>query len=167
MVIDKSQVSLSYRPDLILWVNGGSADSATIPEYRRIKALARDGGIHLQEIHGDRLSTKDLERLFAVIKPSEGIARGSILLVAGLYLEDQVSRCCLQAIAEGYETFLLCDAAFPLEPNLEHHHLTRLTQAGVVPSSITQVAAFLIADEADAAMIERLRRHLKAGPHSS
>lgn len=126
--------------------------------------MARDSGVPLQEIHGDRLSTKDLERLFSAIRPTQGAVRGSILLVAGLFLEDQVTRCCLQAIAEGYETYLLCDAVFPIDRDLQQHHLTRLTQAGVVSSSITQVVAFLIADEGDAQMIERLRRHFKAGP---
>lgn len=156
------QSPLSYRRARLIWLNGGVASSSVTPQYKRVKVFARECRIPLHELNGDRLSNKDLERFFSVLEASGAKLRGCILAVAGLYLEDQVSRCCLQALAEGYDAHLLSDVVFPLEKDLLQAHLARLTQAGVVPSSLNQMASFFIAEEDDVGIIDHLKQQIKA-----
>lgn len=107
------------------------------------------------------MSNTDIAHIIATLEVFDSGAGLPILIVGGLYLEDQVSRCCLQALAHGYDTHLLCDAIFPLEKEMVQNHLSRLTQAGAVPSSLNQITSFLIADESDAQVVAELQLHIR------
>jgi hypothetical protein len=61
-----------------------------------------------------------------------------ILLVSGAYLEDQVTVCVLEALAEGFDVHLLCDVITARDRRLKPVLLLRLFQAGAVPSSLHQ-----------------------------
>ena len=109
---------------------------------------------------------KAFEELFASDKSDPEVKERSlyqlvVLAVAGQFLEDQISRCCLQALATGYDTHLLCDAVAALDGSMFQTHLARLIQAGVVPSSLTQLTSFLIAEEKDAEVVASLKQHIK------
>ena len=86
------------------------------------------------------------------------------LLIAGLNLEDAITFGCLEALAYGFDVFLLIDLIDVLQPNLAALHWDRLLQAGAVPSSFGQVLnewAFCSTDSSQIEKIEFVAREFK------
>lgn len=152
---------LSYKPSTILWTSSRVFSPDELLQYHRLRGVANICEIPFRESDCGHLTNANLKKLIAEMIEA-GIEPGTtILAVAGSFLEDQISRCCLHAIAEGYDTHLICDAVFALEKSLIQTHTLRLTQFGVVPSSLNQMISFLIADETDENVISSLKQHLK------
>jgi hypothetical protein len=151
---------VSYKSSISLWIDGRVLNSVEVKEYKRLCAMAKDCQIPLKEYSGNRLSSTDLKELFASLAKSGFLPGMTVLTVAGLHLEDQVSRFCLQALAEGYDTHLLCDVVLAFDKSMFQTHLSRLTQSGVVPSSLNQVALFMMAEESTEEAVNRLKRHV-------
>ena len=61
------------------------------------------------------------------------------LFIAGTYLEDQISICILNALAIGYDVYLLTDVTVPHDTVHREIFLARLTQAGAVLSTFHQM----------------------------
>jgi nicotinamidase-related amidase len=68
------------------------------------------------------------------------------LLVSGVATEIVVQHSCLSAIAHGYAVQLVVDASGGLSPRTEDAALRRLTQAGVVTTSMASLAGQLAGD---------------------
>jgi hypothetical protein len=99
-------------------------------------------------------------------------SRRSVLLVAGAFLEDQVSVCALEALVEGFDVHPLCDLFSARDRGLVPVLQLRLFQAGVVPTSMQQMLYVWHAAEEDgyaAAELKRLQVEYEvvmASPHS-
>jgi hypothetical protein len=65
--------------------------------------------------------------------------RPSSLFIAGAYLEDQISICALNALAIGYDVYLLDDITAPRDAAHRETFIARLMQAGVVLSTVQQM----------------------------
>lgn len=161
--MDQSEVDSSFknRPSLLLWIDGRADTAEEVPDRLRALCVARECNIPVHELHANRLTSADIRRFFASIAKPRKSGRISILAIGGHFLEDQVSRCCLQTLAGGFDTHLLCDVVFALDKSMFQNHLTRLTQAGVVPSSLNQMTAFLMADEVNADVIAKLKNQIR------
>jgi len=60
------------------------------------------------------------------------------LLLAGGYLEDDVTMVCLEALARGFDVFMLADNIVARDDAYQQLHLQRLFQAGAVPTTLKQ-----------------------------
>lgn len=60
------------------------------------------------------------------------------LLLAGGYLEDDLTLVCLDALAHGLEVFILADNVFARDGKFQKIQLQRLFQAGAVPATLNQ-----------------------------
>ncbi|MFM9848011.1 MAG: isochorismatase family protein [Hyphomicrobiaceae bacterium] len=61
------------------------------------------------------------------------------LLICGYWLDECITFTALNALAEGYDIYLVTDASPPLEVDQQHISILRLVQAGVVPTTARQV----------------------------
>ena len=86
--------------------------------------------------------------------------RPASLFIAGAYLEDQISICALNALAVGYDVFLLNDATAPRDTVQRETFIARLTQAGVVLSTVQQMLYQWLAVELDIDRKNALRKLL-------
>lgn len=60
------------------------------------------------------------------------------LLICGYWLDECITFTALNALAEGYDTYLVTDASPPLEIADRNTAIMRLVQAGVVPTTTRQ-----------------------------
>jgi Isochorismatase family len=60
------------------------------------------------------------------------------VLVAGGYLEDDVTVFCLEALAQGFDVFIMADSVVARDAKFQNIQLQRLFQAGVVPATLNQ-----------------------------
>jgi len=61
------------------------------------------------------------------------------LMLAGCFLEEQITICALHTLALGFEVFLLKDFVEAKNPDHALAHDLRLYQAGVVPTTLRQL----------------------------
>jgi hypothetical protein len=95
------------------------------------------------------ISPKILADTIAALKKLSSLGRRDILLVSGFYLEDQVTVCVLEALAEGFDVNLLCDLIEARDILIAPILQQRLFQAGAVPSSLNQILYLWHAVELD------------------
>jgi Isochorismatase family len=86
--------------------------------------------------------------------------RPTSLFISGAYLEDQISICALNALAVGYDVYLLNDATAPRDVTHRETFIARLTQAGVVLSTVQQMLYQWLAVETDQDRKDALRKLL-------
>jgi hypothetical protein len=101
------------------------------------------------------VDASSLQEIDAKLLPHTGNACRPRLLLAGSFLEEQITLCALRALYVGFEVFLLKD--FVVSKNLDHMLVydMRLFQAGVVPSTLRQLLYEWMSGE------ERLERRAK------
>jgi hypothetical protein len=80
------------------------------------------------------------------------------ILIAGTYLEDQISICALNALAVGYEVYLLNDATAPRDVTHRETFVSRFTKAGIVLSTVQQMLYQWLAVETDQTRKETLTK---------
>ena len=78
-------------------------------------------------------------------------ASRSSLLICGYWLDECITFTALNALAEGYDIYLLTDASPPLDIADGHTAITRLVQAGIVPTTTRQVIREWAAEIPDSA----------------
>ena len=71
------------------------------------------------------------------------------LFLGGLWLEDTVTFAALDALAHGFDTYLLTDLTICRHDNLRAAAMDRLLQAGVVPTTVRQMVAEWLATSQD------------------
>ena len=79
------------------------------------------------------------------------------LLLFGAYLEDHVTVCALQALAEGFDVYLLSDLITARERRHARVLEFRLYQAGAVPTTLSQFLYQWLACEPDGARKAKLK----------
>jgi hypothetical protein len=82
------------------------------------------------------------------------------IIIAGTYLQDQISICALNALVVGYEVYLLNDAIEPRDVTHRETFVSELTQAGVVLSTVEQILYQWLAVETDQTRKETLTKLL-------
>jgi Isochorismatase family len=78
------------------------------------------------------------------------------LVLCGFWLEESVTFAALNALADGFDVFVLLDACPSRERDAQNHATNRLLQAGVVPLTTTQ----MVREWAEAVPDELLRSTL-------
>ena len=93
-------------------------------------------------------------------KSTDREIRPSSLFIAGAYLEDQISICALNALAIGYDVYLLDDVTVPRDTAHRDTFIARLVQAGVVLSTVQQMVYQWLAVEINVDRKEVLKKLL-------
>jgi hypothetical protein len=94
----------------------------------------------------DKVCLQDID---AKLVTFEGENARFRLMVAGGFLEEQVTILTLHYLAQGYEVFLLRDMVAAKVKNLSMVFDMRLFQAGIVPTTLRQLMYEWMAHEAD------------------
>lgn len=74
------------------------------------------------------------------------------LYIGGFWLDDAVTFAALNALADGYDTYLMLDISAARFPETREPSVERLIQAGVVPTTTVQVASEWMAEANDTGM---------------
>lgn len=82
------------------------------------------------------------------------------LFLAGAYLEEQINIFSLNALAIGYDVYLLNDVTIPRDTTHRETFVGRLTQAGVVMMTVPQMLYQWLVVETDQNRIDTLRKLL-------
>ena len=80
----------------------------------------------------------------------------SNLYICGFWLDDAVTFAALNALADGYDTYLLVDVSAARFPETREPAIERLIQAGVVPTTSFQIVSEWMAQAHDTGMRDRL-----------
>lgn len=88
----------------------------------------------------------------------------SCLFVCGFWLDDAVSFTALSALAEGYDTFLLTDMSVAYSKDARQPILTRLVQAGVVPTTLRQATSEWMSEIHDQHVRTELNKLITTSP---
>ena len=85
------------------------------------------------------IGTSCIARIESELMANSGQPRRNRVLIAGAYLEEQLTVCALHSLALGFEVFLLKD--FIVARNSTHMQAfdMRLFQAGTVPTTLRQL----------------------------
>ena len=78
------------------------------------------------------------------------------LYVCGFWLDDAVTFAALNALADGYDTYLMVDVSAARFPETREATIERLIQAGVVPTTSFQIVSEWMAQAHDTGMRDRL-----------
>ncbi|MCG8360914.1 MAG: isochorismatase family protein [Kiloniellales bacterium] len=78
------------------------------------------------------------------------------LYIGGFWLDDSVTFAGLNALADGYDTYLLTDVSVARYPETREPAIDRLIQAGVVPTTTLQIASEWMAEAHDTGMQAKL-----------
>ena len=78
------------------------------------------------------------------------------LYIGGFWLDDAVTFAGLNALADGYDTYLLSDVSVARYSETREPAIERLIQAGVVPTTTLQIASEWMAEAHDTGMRAKL-----------
>ena len=84
------------------------------------------------------IDEKVLKAIELNLSPISGIRARPRLMIAGKYLEEQVTICALNALHQGFEVFLLKDFIVARDAHHAQTFDARLFQAGAVPTTLRQ-----------------------------
>ena len=145
---------------LILDLKGRTSGTEVPTKSDFISRVGREIGCPVYLPARPWLAQDDVTHLLLEMKRApENIDRGC-LLVAGAYLEDQVTAYSLQALAEGFDVYLLTDMVVARQESSARALEFRLFQAGVVPSTMLQFLCLWRAAESDEARLAKLKQLL-------
>src|SRR5262249_41714625 len=150
-----------YECSLLVLDNAGTSDSrdstaVVVASWNRILQAAALCEIpvfiaHRVEAHESSFSPKSpLQQVHSPPMPGNpwgetplglALARAGrmSLLICGYWLDECVTFTSLYALGEGYDVYLATDASPPLENSEQHVAISRLVQAGIVPTTTRQV----------------------------
>lgn len=80
-----------------------------------------------------------LQEIEANLIPHSGHSCRPRLLLAGSFLEEQITICAFHCLYVGFEVFLLKDSVVAKDATHQQVYDTRLIQAGVVPTTLRQL----------------------------
>jgi hypothetical protein len=123
---------------ILLHVESETVDLLHMRNLRFLTEVSAKTNCPLHHVTSTSLGLTELANIIEILKQVACDGRRSMLLVSGCYLEDRVTVCVLEAIAEGFDVHLLCDFILARDPLLAPVLQHRLFQAGAVPSSLRQ-----------------------------
>ena len=122
---------------LMLEAGGISGDHDDMLRSEILETAAKQLQIPILNFRNEWIDSIELNDLFERLKSiSEGDR--TCLLISGKYLEEQVTVCSLEALAQGFDVYLLTDIIVPRNQNSKQAIEARLYQAGAVPTSLGQ-----------------------------
>lgn len=104
-----------------------------------IKKICLDLDVPFINCRDQLINASCIARIESELMSNSGKHRRQRLLIAGAYLEEQITICALHGLAIGYEVLLLKDFVTARNPSHVQAFDMRLIQAGVVPSTLRQV----------------------------
>jgi hypothetical protein len=131
--------ALSHKNCMILTLEAGevSTDHDDVLRLEILEAAARQLQIPVLNFRDEWIDSIQLNDLVEKLKSlSEGDK--TCLLISGKHLEEQVTVCVLEALAQGFDVYLLMDMITPRNRNSKQTIEARLYQAGAVPTSLGQ-----------------------------
>ncbi len=128
----------------ILFLQGDELTAGTV---EKMNVVSLKLGIPIYICNNNLIDATCLTQIEThLLSNSEGHLRKR-LLVAGAYLEEQITICSLYALSLGYEVFLLKDFAATRVIDHVNAFDMRLIQAGVVPTTLRQLLYEWLAQE--------------------
>jgi hypothetical protein len=134
---------------IFLHVESVYAISNDLPALKILTEVSSKTSCPLHHAISSSINPISLTDIVETLKKLSSAWRRNTLLVSGFYLEDQVTLCVLEALAEGFDVHLLCDLISGRDPLLAPILQQRLFQAGAVPSSLGQFLYLWLAAELD------------------
>ena len=101
-------------------------------------------------------SSADLELCLREIAQFNADGQRNRLLVEGPQLEDVVTFLTLEALAFGFDVYLLTDAIETLSPSIASFHWDQLYQAGAVPTSVAQMLREWAVTSSDSSVVKKI-----------
>lgn len=98
-----------------------TATDESITHLHTIKAICTELDLPLCVTNSLIIDAKALQEIEAKLSPHSGIACRPRLLVAGSFLEEQITICALHAVYVGFEVFLLRDFIVPKNLDQVNH----------------------------------------------
>jgi hypothetical protein len=122
--------------------------------------LAESIALPTCQVISDWISSAELEQAIGELKSISQITGRRSVMISGLYLEDQVTVCTLEALVEGSDAHLLTDLIFARDRRRAASLEARLVQAGAVPTTLRQVLYLWQTAEQDSVRAARLKDFL-------
>jgi hypothetical protein len=131
--------ALPHKNCMVLMLEAGelSTDHGDLLHMEILETAARQLKIPILNFRNDWIDSILLNDLLEKLKSLSGGDKTS-LLISGRYLEEQVTVCALEALAQGFDVYLLMDMIAPRNQNAKQAIEVRLYQAGAVPTSLGQ-----------------------------
>ena len=107
--------------------------------FDAIDSVTTELGLPLNICSAHIVDTPCLQEIYINLRPLSGISCRPRLLLAGRYLEEQITICALHGLYVGFEVFLMKDFISPKNAIHMSVYDTRLIQAGVVPTTLRQL----------------------------
>ena len=104
--------------------------------FRWIESLTSGFDVPLYAVQLGEANAGDIETLLARCSKE---TRRTRLLVGGSHLETAITFVSLEALLQGCDVYLLADVITVSAPRYELLHWQRLCQAGVVPTTLSQI----------------------------
>lgn len=124
----------------------GAKPRCNVAIFDNLDALIR---IPIHHCDADVLDGKQLSSTMDELRTRFRSRNRSNLLIAGAYLEDQVTVFALQALAEGFDVYMLNEFIVSRQRQFLQTYETRLLQAGAVPTTLRQLLYQWITAEQD------------------
>ncbi|MDE2446542.1 MAG: isochorismatase family protein [Alphaproteobacteria bacterium] len=126
----------------ILVVNSAKffAQFATADLARWLPKLAQTLFLPIRDVNFESHSKEEIQLVLNELSGLNTPIRRNKVLVAGIELEESVSLFTLEALAFGFEVFLLGDLIKASDERMSKYCWDRLVQAGAVPTTLPQVA---------------------------
>lgn len=141
-------VIISHKKCTLLFVG---SDSQLPSDQSGIEKIIIEIGtkldIPVQALKLNWISDEHIVELSSRLKLNTIDGDRNCLLIAGAFLENQITICTLGALAEGFDVYLLTDLIIAQDEKFIQNHQFRLFQAGAVPSTLKQFLYFWRAAE--------------------
>jgi hypothetical protein len=108
--------------------------------------------------HRSSTGEPDVKNCFAELLAANDEFRRKRLLLCGSDLADAVTSICLEALAIGYDVFLLTDLITISDHKYSVFHWERLFQAGAVPTTMTQMMGEWILSESNIQVVKEVKQ---------
>jgi Isochorismatase family len=152
--------TMMTRECLMLVVTDTDAASSTVHHgvVALLKSLSMDFDIPVQFTAFEKHELGAAQTCVAALAEDNKTADRLRLLVAGSYLESAITFVTLEALLQGFDVYVLADLISIATPTYERLYWGRLTQAGAVPTTLSQIIAEWIASSHDAEQAQKLRK---------
>jgi hypothetical protein len=131
--------ALPHKNCIILRLEVGevSTEHSDLLRLEVLETAARQLHIPILNFKNDWIDSILLNDLLEKLKSFSEVDK-TCLLISGKYLEEQVTVCALEALAQGFDVYLLMDMIVPRNQNAKQAIEARLYLAGAVPTSLGQ-----------------------------
>ena len=143
---------ISNEECVVVLLNRSAVESSSVSNFLSIlDTLEASINIAVHNFESYLLDCNQLSAIIGAVKIASASGKRMHALVAGAYLEDQITVVVLQALAEGFDVYLLNDFIVSRQSHFVQTFHTRLMQAGAVPTTLRQLLYQCATAESDRA----------------